>query len=337
MYRVRNAISTFLAAGLLLGLASPAVAQTTPRPADPILGGYQGSIVAVGDIACNARASVNDFECQHAATARLTERLNPDRVLALGDTQYFDGTTEEYAKSYEPTWGRLKPITLPAVGNHEYHTPGASGYYGYFGAVAGNPSEGWHSNSLASWRLIGLNSMCSEIGGCIEGSPQQRWLQNDLKMNPARCTIAFWHHPRYSSTRSKRGGTNGLWRTLQSAGADIVLAGHDHDYERFAPMNANGTLNYRDGMRSWVVGTGGQNLFDPAVEYKWTPGSEAFLSEFGVLKLNLYEFGYRWEFVNTSGVVRDSGFDTCHGKPRKPVTKPAPKLPVTEPPASQAR
>lgn len=335
MYRLRTAITISLFLALAASMAVPAMAQSGSRKADPLLGGYQATIVAVGDIACAARVPVTPFECQHGATQRLTESLNPDRVLVLGDTQYFDGTAEEYEKGYDPTWGRLKPITIPVVGNHEYHTPGATGYYDYFGAVAGNPAEGWHSNSLAGWRLIGLNSMCSQVGGCIEGSPQQLWLQNDLKMNPARCTIAFWHHPRYSSTRSRRGGTNGMWRTLQSAGADIVLAGHDHDYERFAPMNVNGTLNYRDGMRSFVVGTGGQNLFDPGVEYKWTPGSEAFLSEFGVLKLTLYELGYRWEFVNTSGVVRDSGADACHGKPRKPVTKPAPKFPVPGLPAGR--
>ena len=323
MYRVRNAITTALASGLLLATAAPAFGQSAPRQPDPILGGYRATVVAVGDIACAPRVPVTPYECQHAETAKLAERLGPDRVLVLGDTQYFDGTPEEFEKSYRPTWGRLQSRTLPVVGNHEYHVEGAAGYFSYFGAAAGAPDQGWHANGLAGWRLIGLNSMCSKVGGCVEGSPQQAWLQQELRTNRSRCTIAFWHHPRYSSTRTKRGGVNGLWRTLQSEGADIVLAGHDHHYERFAPMNVNRTLNYRDGLRSWVVGTGGQNLFSPA-EYKWTPGSEKFLAEFGVLRLTLYEFGYRWAFVNTQGETSDSGFDTCHGKPKVPVTKPPP-------------
>jgi len=314
MYRVRNAITTILAAGLLLVVAASAGAQSTPRQADPILGAYRSTVVAVGDIACNARVTVTPTECQHAATARLAESLNPDKVLVLGDTQYFDGTAAEFAGGYEPTWGRLKDRTLAAVGNHEYHVPGAADYYAYFGAAAGRPDRGFYGTTVGGWRMIALNSMCSQVGGCEDGSVQQRWLAYDLKRYPTRCTIAFWHHPRYSSTRTRSGRMSALWRTLQKGGAEMVLSGHDHDYERFAPMNAGTQLNYVSGLRSFVVGTGGQNLFDLSTA-TWTPGSERLLAQFGVLGLTLYSRGYRWAFHTIDGEVADSGFDLCHGRP----------------------
>lgn len=317
MYRVRNAITTALASGLLLTMAAPAFGQSSPRPPDPILGGYRATVVAVGDIACNARVKVTPTECQHAATARLAESLNPDKVLVLGDTQYFDGTAEEFAGGYEPTWGRLKDRTLAAVGNHEYHVEGAADFYAYFGAAAGRPDRGFHGKSLRGWRLIALNSMCSQVGGCERDSIQERWLRYDLKRYPARCTIAYWHHPRYSSTRTRSQRMSALWRTLMKGGVEMALAGHDHKYERFAPMNAGGRLNYVNGIRSFVVGTGGQNLFDISTA-TWSPGSERLLAKFGVLALTLYSRGYRWAFHTIDGEVADSGFDLCHGRPAPP-------------------
>lgn len=318
MYRVRTAITTTLALGLVLAVSSPALGQAAPRQADPVLGGYRATVVAVGDIACNARVKVTPTECQHAATARLAESLNPDKVLVLGDTQYFDGTAEEFAGGYEPTWGRLKDRTLAAVGNHEYHVDGAADYYAYFGAAAGRPDRGFHGASLRGWRLIALNSMCSQVGGCEQDSIQERWLRYDLKRYPTRCTIAYWHHPRYSSTRTRSQRMSTLWRTLMKGGAEMVLAGHDHKYERFAPMNAGGQLNYLTGIRSFVVGTGGQNLFDISGA-AWTPGSERLLAEFGVLELTLYSRGYRWAFHTIDGEVADSGFDLCRGRPAPPA------------------
>jgi len=326
MYRVLKAITTIAAAGLTLVAAAPALAQSGQRQADPVLGSYRSTVVAVGDIACNERIPVTPTECQHAATARLAESLNPDRVLVLGDTQYFDGTAAEFAGGYEPTWGRLKPRTMAAVGNHEYHVPGAADYYAYFGQAAGRPDRGFHAATVGGWRLVALNSMCSEVGGCEEGSIQERWLRYDLKRFPTRCTIAFWHHPRYSSTRTRSSRMSALWRTLMKWGADLVLAGHDHDYERFAPMNAGAQLNYVSGLRSFVVGTGGQNLFDVSAT-PWSPGSERLLARFGVLELTLYSRGYRWAFHTIDGEVADSGFDLCHGRPvlpGSPVTTPAP-------------
>lgn len=321
MYRVRKATTTILALGLPLALAAPSFGQSGQRYVDPVLGGYRGTVVAVGDIACNPRVTVTPDECQHAATARLAESLNPDRVLVLGDTQYFDGTAEEFAGGYEPTWGKLKPKTLAAVGNHEYHVPGAADYYAYFGAAAGRPDRGFHGASIRGWRLIGLNSMCSEVGGCEEGSIQQRWLRYDLKRYPTRCTIAYWHHPRYSSTRTRSQRMSPLWRTLMKAGGELVLAGHDHNYERFAAMNAGGQINYLTGLRSFVVGTGGQNLFDVSAT-QWTPGAERLLAEFGVLELTLYSRGYRWAFHTIDGEIADSGFDFCRARPA-PVPVPA--------------
>lgn len=324
MYLVRNAITTILAAGFLLGAASPAFAQVSSRGPDPLLGGYRATIVAAGDIACQPGRAVTAATCQQDATEKLAESLAPDRVLVLGDTQYWDGTAEEFARSYDPTWGKLKAITVPAVGNHEYHTPGAAGYYGYFGSAAGAPDRGFHATSVGGWRLIALNSMCSEVGGCEDGSVQQRWLKYDLNRYPARCTIAFWHHPRYSSVRTRSGRMSALWRTLQKGGADMVLSGHDHDYERFAPMNAGGQLNYLSGLRSFVVGTGGEDLFDTS-SAPWSPGSERLLAKFGVLELVLYSRGYRWLFHTLDGEVADSGFDFCHGRPTQAAT-PAPQL-----------
>ena len=210
------------------------------------------SLVAVGDIAqCPGNAAI---------TAALVDGL-PGTIAALGDTVYENGTPEEYATCYEPTWGRHKARTRPAVGNHEYRTPGASGYFSYFGAAAGEPGKGYYSYTLGAWHVVALNTNCAEIGGCEPGSAQERWLRADLAAHPARCTVAYMHHPAFSSGNTHGGSPSvrPLLRALQDEGVELILSGHDHDYERFAPQTVEGAANPA-GVRQFVVGTGGASL-----------------------------------------------------------------------------
>jgi 3',5'-cyclic AMP phosphodiesterase CpdA len=197
------------------------------------------------------------------------------------------------------------------VGNHEYNTPGAAGYYRYFGAAAGRPTEGWYSYELGAWHVVVLNSNCASVGGCNAGSTQERWLRADLAAHPARCTLAAWHHPRFS------GGNHGddpqytaFWRALEDAGAELVINGHDHDYERFAPRRGDGARDDARGLREFVVGTGGTRLLP--IE-RVAPDSEARnASAHGVLQLTLHPDGYDWRFVPIAGAAyTDSGRGAC--------------------------
>jgi acid phosphatase type 7 len=266
--------------------------------------GPDGLLLAAGDIAkCPGGAGV---------TARLLDDL-PGTIAALGDTVYPRGTPAEYASCYAPTWGRHKARTRPAVGNHEYGTPGASGYFGYFGAAAGEPGKGWYSYELGAWHVVVLNSNCSEVGGCGPGSEQERWLRADLTAHPTTCSLAYWHHPRFSSgnAHGSSGVTAPFWRALRDHDAELVLGGHDHDYERFAPQNADGLAD-RGGIRQFVVGTGGADLRQ--FEDQPAPNSEVrFAGSFGVLSLRLETGAYEWRFVAQPGSsARDTGRQPCH-------------------------
>ena len=261
-------------------------------------------LIAAGDIAdCTGGATV---------TAALLDKL-PGTVATLGDNAYQRGTPDEFARCYAPTWGRHKGRTRPAVGNHEYGTPGASGYFGYFGAAAGDPAQGWYSYELGAWHVVALNSNCGEVGGCGSGSPQERWLRADLAAHPAMCTLAYWHHPRFSSGNAH--GDNStvapLWGALRDFGAELVLSGHDHDYERFAPQSAEGAADPA-GIREFVVGTGGAHLRQFASQPQ--PNSEVRIAGiWGVLALRLEPRAYEWEFVPQPGsTARDSGHQACH-------------------------
>ncbi|HEU5321805.1 MAG TPA: metallophosphoesterase, partial [Methylomirabilota bacterium] len=209
--------------------------------------------------------------------------------------------------------GRHKGRTRPAVGNHEYGTPGAAGYFDYFGAAAGGPGKGWYGYDLGAWHVIALNSNCAQAGGCHAGSEQERWLRADLAAHPAECTLAYMHHPRFSSGNQHGGspGVEPLWRALHDHGAEMVLAGHDHDYERFAPQTPGGALDPKRGVRQFVVGTGGRSLrkFGPP-----KPNSEARdNTALGVLHLRLRDGSYDWRFVAEPGKsFTDSGSDRCH-------------------------
>lgn len=285
-----------------------ATASNTPLPTgSPTQPPQPGSVVLVGagDIATCSQAGAE-------ATAKLLDAI-PGTVFTAGDNAYPDGTAAEFANCYGPTWGRHKARTFPTPGNHEYHTSNASGYFGYFGAAAGAPGKGYYSYDLGSWHIIALNSECDQIGGCGAGSPQLAWLKADLQAHPAVCTLAYWHKPLFSSGMH---GNNPevveLFRALYDAGADVVLNGHDHEYERFAPMAPDGKLDLARGIREFVVGMGGSDPRD-------LPGAPIANSEkvitrnFGVIKLTLRDGAYDWQFVSVAGKTgTDSGSAACH-------------------------
>jgi hypothetical protein len=281
---------------------------TSPPPPPPRVTGPR--LVAAGDVACVPVARRTRFTCNQADTAALIGRLRPDVVAALGDLQYEDGSLAGFEGSFDRTWGRFKQRMRPALGNHEYGTPGAAGYFAYFGARAGTPGEGWYSYELGDWHVVVLNANCEEVG-CEAGSPQQRWLRADLAAHPARCTLAYWHQPRFSSgLHGDEDDVAPLWRTLERAGADVALSGHDHDYERFAPQTARGRLDRADGIVQFVAGTGGKSLY-PII---FPDGhSRARASTFGVLALTLGDGAYGWRFVGEPGErFHDAGRAVCH-------------------------
>ncbi|MDR7422112.1 MAG: metallophosphoesterase [Armatimonadota bacterium] len=286
----------------LLALA----ALLTAVPASALLAapGAQAPAVLVGagDIAsCDSDGD--------EATARILD-ATPGTVFTAGDNAYERGTDREFAECYHPTWGRHRARTRPSAGNHDYGTPGAAGYFRYFGEAAGEPGAGYYSYEIAGWQVIALNSNCRFVGGCGSGSPQLEWLRRELASSRAQCTVAYWHHPRFSS--GLHGGTGEMapiWETLHAAGADVVVAGHDHTYERFAPLDAAGRPD-PGGMRSFVVGTGGRSLYP----FRGVAaGSEVRRNDtYGVLKLTLGIGRYEWEFLPVAGrTFRDLGAGDC--------------------------
>lgn len=268
--------------------------------------GQPVTLIAAGDVAiCYGRPA---SESMAAKTAALIERI-PGIVIVAGDLAYPDGSETDFTSCYHPTWGRFKARTLPVPGNHEYFSPGAAPYFAYWGSAAGQPGKGYYSVQVGSWRVIGLNSNIAAEAG----SEQQRWLREELKAHPAHCTLAFWHHPLFSS--HSPGGNNpkmrDIFQALFEAGADVVINGHDHTYERFAPQTAHGSADPVRGIREFVVGTGGAF----ATEF----GNPATNSEvrktdvFGVLKLTLRADSYSWEFIPIEGqTFSEAGEGKCH-------------------------
>lgn len=244
-------------------------------------------------------------------TAKLLDNI-PGTVFTLGDNVYPDGKDKEFSDCYEPTWGRHKARTRPTPGNHDYHVSGASGYFNYFGSAAGDPDKGYYSYDIGAWHIIALNSQCDEIGGCDIDSPQGQWLKADLASNPSTCTLAYWHKPRFSSStvHGDNESMKDFWLLLYEAGADVVLNGHAHNYERFALQDPDGVADPQHGIRQFVAGTGGTDLY--AFE---TPRPNSEVREpdtHGVLKLILQPTSYAWEFVPVAGkTFTDSGSAPC--------------------------
>jgi acid phosphatase type 7 len=311
---VVSAAAVVLGVALVLAtLRGPA--HTTPTVAE-VPRVFGPTIAAAGDIACDPESPAfnggdgHGLECRQRATSDLLLARYVG-VLALGDLQYPDGSFPRFLDSYDRTWGRVKAITAPIPGNHEYRTDGATGYYRYFGVAARDPGEGYYSFDLGGWHVIALNSNCSAVGGCGAGSPQEQWLRADLAASPATCTLAYSHHPRFSSGHhGSNSRYDAVWQALYDANADVVLSGHDHDYERFAPQNASGVRDPARGIRQFVVGTGGRNLRRFA---RVEPNSEVRdASSLGVLELTLGGAEYSWRFRPAVGSFEDSGFAGCH-------------------------
>jgi hypothetical protein len=262
-------------------------------------------LVGAGDI---ASCSSNGDE----ATANLLDGIG-GTVAVFGDNVYESGTIAEYRNCYGPSWGRHKARTKPSAGNHEYYTAGASGYFEYFGTAAGDPEEGYYSYDLGSWHVVVLNSNCADVGGCGAGSTQERWLRADLANNSSACTAAYFHHPRFSSSRiGNNSAMMPFWEALYDAGAEVVLVGHAHHYERFAPQTPGGQADPAEGIRQFVVGTGGKSLNSFGTV---KANSQVRLSNAnGVIKLTLHPASYDWQFVTApGGTVADSGSTNCHG------------------------
>lgn len=286
-------------------------------------------LAAAGDIACGPTAT-SSTPCLEAQTANLIKSWSPTGVLTLGDTQYECGALDAFQNYYDKTWGAFKSITYPSIGNHEYlqcpgNTAGAPGYFTYFGDAA-SPREpgcrvscmGYYSADIGGVHVVAINSNCTAAGGCGSTSPQVTWLKKDLAASTATCTVAYWHHPRFSSgDHGNSTAMQTIWQTLYDAGVDIVLAGHDHNYERFAPMNGAGAADDNFGIRSFVVGTGGKNIRPMSTIQ---PNSAVSSSSLGAIKLAFDGDNYSWQYTSVGNYnFSDSGTGSCHGKPAATV------------------
>lgn len=300
---VALAIAVVAAAGIL----SPARVLA----ADP-------KIAAAGDIACDPVSSSYNggngtaTACRHKYTSNLLVGAGYSKILGLGDMQYENGALTKFNTSYHPTWGRVKSITRPAPGNHEYQTSGASGYFSYFGSLAGTAGKGYYSYNVGTWHLIALNSNCSAVGGCGAGSAQEKWLRADLKAYTNRCTLAYWHHPRFSSGQhGNNSATAAFWNALYQYNADVILVGHDHTYERFGPQTPGAVADPLRGIRQFVVGTGGKSLYPfPTVRAN---SQKRHNGTYGVLEMTLKPTSYAFKFRPEAGkTFTDTGSGNCH-------------------------
>ncbi len=332
-----------LLCGLLSGAGATVPAQAADRPgpagsaASPALAASSGAassgggvvgegvvaaadpvIAAVGDMVCDpTRTSPppdgrDPAQCQDRAVERLAAAQPLAAFLPLGGLQYELGELANFRAGYDPTWGRYAPIVRPVPGNHEYGTPDASGYFDYFGAAAGPRGKGWYSYDVGAWHVVALNTNCHAVS-CTAGSEQERWLRADLAAHPRTCTMAVFHQPRFtSSPRGSDPGLTPLWQALHDAHVDVVLNGHEHNYERFAPQDPHGAADPR-GPRQFIVGTGGRGLspFGPPIA-----NSELRTRDhFGLLTMTLRPTGYDWAFRSTNGTTPDSGSSNCTAGP----------------------
>jgi hypothetical protein len=270
-----------------------------PQSVQSTYAGPSVVLVGAGDIAdCKSPGA--------EATAKLLDGI-AGTVFTTGDNAYPAGSAEAFQRCYGPTWGRHKGRTRPSPGNHDYNTANGAPYFDYFGANAGAAGQGYYSYDLGAWHVVSLNS---EID-MSSGSPQGQWLRGDLSENPRRCTVAYFHKPLFSS--GPNGGTEGvrhLWRTLYEFGVDVILTGHDHLYERFAPQDPDGRFDSARGIRQFTLGTGGAERYEG---HSRKLNSETLGGDWGVLALTLERDSYRWEFIPVAGAsLRDSGSAACH-------------------------
>jgi acid phosphatase type 7 len=320
-----------VAAAAVLGLALVRVAsadesELAEAGGDPV-------VMAAGDIACDpADPGYNGGEgtstrCRQRATSDLLVGGAPAAVLPLGDIQYEDASLSNIMAVYDPTWGRVKSISRPVLGNHELSGPGYFDYFNGPGVIdgpAGARGKGYYSFDIGSWHLVALNSNCAQVG-CSAGSEQERWLRADLAAHRTSCTLAYSHHPRWSSGRNGSSSfMQPLWEALEDAGAEILLSAHRHHYERFAPLGRNGAPDHADGIRQFVVGTGGASFH--AIGSPIANSEVAQNNTFGVLKLALHPTSYDWEFVPEAGkTFTDSGSAACDAPiAAPPAAPPAP-------------
>jgi 3',5'-cyclic AMP phosphodiesterase CpdA len=269
---------------------------------DAAVPGSDPRLLAAGDVeTCNDPASER--------TAQLLDRL-PGTVAMLGDAVYESGSLNGFLDCYARTWGRHRARTRPCPGNHDYRSPRAGPYFAYFCGVAGETYKGWYGYDLARWHVVVLNSNCDFVD-CTEGSEQLRWLRDDLAAHPARCTLAYFHHPRFNSGgHGNEARVSPMWSALYAHGVELVLNGHQHMYERFAPQAPSGVADPLLGVRQFTVGTGGHPPSGPA---RSIANSEVILTDVdGVLALTLHDDGYDFQFIDDSGRVRDEGRGVCH-------------------------
>ena len=275
-------------------------AGSAPASADP---SSDPVLVGAGDIAdCGLDADT--------ATAALLDGIE-GTVFTAGDNAYPDGTPDQFRTCYGPTWGRHLARTRPAPGNHDWGTRDLAGYLGFFGAQAAPAGTSWYSYDLGTWHVIVLDSDCTSVGGCGPATTQGQWLAADLAASTARCTLAIWHHPRFSSGEHGNDTSVGpFWTALYGAGADVVVNGHDHDYEQFAAQDPDARPEPARGLREFVVGTGGAALRtfpNPAAN-----SERRDAADHGVIEFRLHPTSYDWTFLPTSGAPADSGSGPCH-------------------------
>jgi hypothetical protein len=315
--RNRRAFGALLVAAAILAVrcggssSSPTAPPTTPTPIpptpqptpNPIPSGPQ-TFVGAGDIAqCDPTLE------PALATGRMLDTIG-GTIFTAGDNSYYAASDDDFRNCYQPSWGRFLGRTFPVPGNHEYETyPDAAPYYRYFGAQAGMPGVGYYSYDVGDWHIIALNSNYRQGIGVTANSPQGAWLQADLAAHKNKCALAIWHHPLFSS------GPNGFnndmrdfWRILYNAGVDVIVNGHDHLYERFAPQTPDGIRDDAKGIRQFTVGTGGAALYDFVTR---AANSERQIKAFGIVKFTLSSDSYQWEFLPVSG-ASDAGTASCH-------------------------
>jgi 3',5'-cyclic AMP phosphodiesterase CpdA len=297
-------VLTLALAGFLVWRQSGGHLPTGSSVIPPAPSGNATVLVGAGDV---AECGDDDDE----ETADLVDAI-PGAVFLAGDNAYSNGSLDRYRKCYDPSWGRFLDRTHPAPGNHEYETAGAAGYLAYFGARAEPKGTTWYSWEAGDWHVIMLDSDCAAVGGCGVESPQGKWLASDLAASDAKCALAIWHHPRFSSgDHGNHDFVKPFWQILYDADADLVISGHDHDYERFAPQDPSGKADATRGIREIVVGTGGGGL--RAFKTIRANSEIRDAKTHGVIRLALTADRYSWNFVPVAGkTFTDSGSASCH-------------------------